>query len=621
MATTTLGQKTVGSTVKLKVNGTLRDFIIVNQGRPSNLYDTSCDGTWLLMKDCYEQRAWHSSNLNDYANSTIHAYLNGDFLKLFEANIQAAIKQVKIPYRPGSGTSPTVSSGASGLSCKIFLLGGYEMGWTTSDNQYFPVDGAKLSYFDSGTGTAANNKRIANYNDSAVLWWLRSPYLSNSDDAWRVYSYGYYNNNYCSGSYGIRPALILSSSLLVSDDGSVSTNTAPSMPGSITIPSSIAGGSTITIQWAASTDAEKNLAGYYVEKSINGGNSWTQIYQGTATNTTDQVMFGTPSVMYRVKAYDSEGLQSAWKQSNQVTVVNNVAPGAPASISVPNEVKGGASLVVSWGAASDSDGNLDGYELERCINGGSDWTQVYKGPNLSFSDTITKGWTKVKYRVRAYDKLNATSGYTTSAERTVDNNTTPTITCEYADNTDLGEKTSGFTISYSVDDEDATDTLTVTETLDGVQKRQFAGTRKQNNSFQVTGDYFQKVLNGKHTLVISVSDGKVTATRTLTFTKAVHTAKITLEAPMDADDKITICAITVTGTIPSDAAFKVEVTNNAKDDSPVWEDATDAARTGRNHLFENQTATKGFAFNFRVTATRGISAEGGNITSVQGGFQ
>ena len=76
MATAKLGTKAVGSKVKIKINGTLRNFIVVNQGKPSSLYDSTCDGTWLLMEDIYETRAWHSSNVNDYANSDIHKYLN-----------------------------------------------------------------------------------------------------------------------------------------------------------------------------------------------------------------------------------------------------------------------------------------------------------------------------------------------------------------------------------------------------------------------------------------------------------------------------------------------------------------------------------------------------------------
>ena len=618
MAYVTLSSKAIGSTIKLKVNGSAKDFIVVHQGKPSSVYDDSCNGTWLLMKDIYENRQWHSSNTNDYANSTIHSYLNSTFLNLFESNIKNAIKQVKLPYRKGSGTSTTVTSGSNGLSAKIFLLSATETSFNFSS--YMPSgEGAELAYFKGCADNSSDSKRVAYLNGSAAVWWLRSPYCGGFGDALYVHSDGGWGYGGCSGSYGIRPALILPSTLLVSDDGTVSTNTAPSTPGSISVPSSIMGGTNISISWAKSSDAESNLAGYKVERSTNGGSSWSQIYQGTATSTTNNVAFGTTSVMYRVKAYDTEGLESGWRTSSQVTVVNNNAPSAPPSIAVPNDVKGGSTLVISWTAASDSDGNLSGYILERSTDGGSSYTQVYKGNALTYTDTITKGWSTVMYRVKAYDSYNAQSGYTTSTKRTVDNNTTPTITTSSAAN--LGTKSSGFTISYSVDDKDAGDTLTVTEKLDGTTKRTYTATRKTTNSFAVTGEYFQKITNGSHTMTVTVTDGKATVTKTFTFTKAVTAASITLAKPMEADAQITLCAITVGGLIPADAVFKVEVTNNGKDSSPVWEDATTEARNGRNHLFTNQTAANGFAFNFRVTAERGASGESGYIASIQGGFQ
>lgn len=617
MAYVTLSSKAIGSTIKLKVNGSAKDFIVVHQGKPSSVYDDSCNGTWLLMKDIYENRQWHSSNSNDYANSTIHSYLNSTFLNLFESNIKNAIKQVKLPYRKGSGTSTTVTSGSNGLSAKIFLLSATETSFSFSSMP--SGEGAELAYFKGCADNSSDSKRVAYLNGSAAIWWLRSPNCDGFSNARYVDSNGDWNGYYCSGSYGIRPALILPSTLLVSDDGTVSTNTAPSTPGSISVPSSIMGGTNISISWAKSSDAESNFAGYKVERSTNGGSSWSQIYQGTATSTTNNVAFGTTSVMYRVKAYDTEGLESGWRTSSQVTVVNNNAPSAPPSIAVPNDVKGGSTLVISWTAASDSDGNLSGYILERSTDGGSSYTQVYKGNALTYTDTITKGWSTVMYRVKAYDSYNAQSGYTTSTKRTVDNNTAPTITTSSAAN--LGTKSSGFTISYSVDDKDAGDTLTVTEKLDGTTKRTYTATRKTTNSFAVTGEYFQKITNGSHTMTVTVTDGKATVTKTFTFTKAVTAASITLAKPMEADAQITLCAITVGGLIPADAVFKVEVTNNGKDSSPVWEDATTEARNGRNHLFTNQTAANGFAFNFRVTAERGASGESGYIASIQGGFQ
>lgn len=229
MANVLLSTKAVGSTVKLKVDGALKEFLVVHQGKPSSIYDDSCNGTWLLMKDCYVSRAWHSSNVNKYESSDIHTYLNNTFLKLLDSNIQEAIKQVKLPYRQNGGSGGTDRTGANGLSCKIFLLSGYEVGFTTSDNSYFPVDGAKLSYFESGTGSSALNKRIAYLNGSAAYWWLRSPGTYYTDYVWYVYSSGDCDYRYASNSYGVRPALILPSTLLVSDDGTVSTNTPPTI--------------------------------------------------------------------------------------------------------------------------------------------------------------------------------------------------------------------------------------------------------------------------------------------------------------------------------------------------------------------------------------------------------
>ena len=617
MATVQLGTKAVGSIVKLKENGALVDYIVVHQGKPSSLYDASCDGTWLLRKDILETRQWHSSNVNDYANSTIKAYLNSTFLARFDANIQAQIKQVKIPYRPGSGTSQTVNSGANGLSCKIFLLSDREVGYTQSNvNSYIVNDGAKLDYFKDGNGTS---EKIAKLNGSATYWWLRSPSTVSATYAWRVSSNGYASNDRCTNTYGVRPALILPSSLLTSDDGSVNTNTAPTTPASINIPSSVEGGKSIEVSWSAATDKENNLEGYVVERSTDGGGTWTQVYQGSATKTTNTVPAGSATVMYRVKAYDSEGLYSTYRNSAQVSVFNNHAPAAPASIQVPAEVLGGNPLTVTWSAASDPDNNLTGYELERQVDGG-DWAQVYKGADTSYTDNITRGWQSVNYRVRSYDAYNATSGYTTGTAQPVNNNRAPAVSCDTASGSDLGTKDAGFSIPYSVNDEDG-DPVTVTEAIDGVTLRTFSANLGGNNTFAVTGDTFFKLLNGAHTLTASATDGRATTTHKLTFTKEVTEATITLAEPMAADDKITICVLSVAGDIPADADYTVEVTNNGNDDAPVWEDCTMEVRNGGNHVFENETAANGFAFNFRVSAKRGPSGQGGYISSVQGGFQ
>lgn len=208
----------VGQSVYANVGGVRKEFIVVHQGLPSSLYDASCDGTWLLMKDIYDNRQWNSRNSNAYETSDINTYLNGPFFNLFDSNIQGIIKQVKIPYRKNGGSGDADQSGANGLSAKIFLLSGYEVGWTTSNHELFPQDGAKLSYFESGTGTSANKKRIAYLDGSAAIWWLRSPSIGYTDRVWRIGAGGSYDYNNVFSSFGIRPALILPSDALVNDE-------------------------------------------------------------------------------------------------------------------------------------------------------------------------------------------------------------------------------------------------------------------------------------------------------------------------------------------------------------------------------------------------------------------
>lgn len=223
MANKAISSLAVGSSVYLNVGGVRTEFLVVHQGLPSSMYDASCNGTWLLMKDVYENRAWHSSNVNKYESSNIHAYLNSTFLNLFESNIRDVIKQVKIPYRKNGGSGGTDQSGANGLPCKILLLSGYEVGFTTSNNRYFPIDGAKLSYFESGNGTSANNKRIAKLNGSSTYWWFRSPYTGTTLSVYRVYPHGDWGYNDAASSIGIRPALVLPPDMEVDSSGNVTS--------------------------------------------------------------------------------------------------------------------------------------------------------------------------------------------------------------------------------------------------------------------------------------------------------------------------------------------------------------------------------------------------------------
>lgn len=187
----------------------------------------------------------------------------------------------------------------------------------------------------------------------------------------------------------------------------------------------------------------------------------------------------------------------------------------------------------------------------------------------------------------------------------------------------LGEKNAPFDFNYTVTDADG-DTLTVTEKLDGSATATRTGVASGTAlTFEQTADAagFQRVLNGSHTLTVEVSDGKGSTSLNATFVKSVTSASVTLTTPLTVEGDITVAVLQVTGSIPDDATFKVEVTNNANDPSPVWQNVTAEVQKGVNIVFTNSTAANGAAFNFRVSISRGASGTGGYIEAVSGAFQ
>ena len=187
---------------------------------------------------------------------------------------------------------------------------------------------------------------------------------------------------------------------------------------------------------------------------------------------------------------------------------------------------------------------------------------------------------------------------------------------------DLGTRNSPFSFEYMATDPEGA-SLSLTEKLDQAVTRTLTAASGSTQRFEAVYDAlaFLKLANGAHTLQVTASDGMASAAFQATFTKAVRAASLTLTQPIAAGEPITAATLQVEGSIPDDAAFSVQVTNNALDDQPVWQDATEAVRQGGNVLFTHSTAAKGPAFNFRIEAARGASGDGGYISKVSGAFQ
>lgn len=205
---TLLGNETLGTIVRLKENGVPQEFYVAKHG-----YPTDGNGRTLLVRRyIYDTRQWHTSNVNAYASCALDSWFNNTYYNLLDADIRAQIAAVAIPYTPGNGNNSVTT-----LSRKVFALSVTELGRTAS---WANVEGSALSI--------ASTLQIAyNSSGSAVVQWTRSPYTNNTYLAYYLSTDGYVSHNRCTGTLGARPAFTLPSSLSVSDDGSVTVNTAP----------------------------------------------------------------------------------------------------------------------------------------------------------------------------------------------------------------------------------------------------------------------------------------------------------------------------------------------------------------------------------------------------------
>lgn len=186
-----LGGLAEGSVIQLNENGVPVEFYVAKHN-----YEPDLNGegrTLLVRKDCYDTRAWHSSNVNAYATSDIDAWFNGDYKSLLDTDVQAAMGETTFYYTPGNGDT-TVTT----LTRAVFELSLTELGLTHS---YANTEGSALPIADI--------LQIAYLNGSAKAQLTRSPHINNKTSAVNVASTGAAGSAYCTSAYGSRPAFTL----------------------------------------------------------------------------------------------------------------------------------------------------------------------------------------------------------------------------------------------------------------------------------------------------------------------------------------------------------------------------------------------------------------------------
>ena len=282
------------------------------------------------------------------------------------------------------------------------------------------------------------------------------------------------------------------------------TVTSPTAPSGLSYPATITTPS-VEVTWTAATsNTSYPVSGYQVDVSANGGTSWTTAGTPTTNSLTYSITPGVTSIMFRVRAKDSNGQWGNYVTGTAIPVL--LAP----TLTVPQMVMQGQQATVNWTSIE----GADSYTLQRKSSADADWTQVYSGANLTFSETVGT-WTTVQYRVQAVFDGTA-GGWAESAAIPVVSASSLVIS---GTDEDLGVVTNDIPYSISTDTgNQITATITVNNAVI------FSG-----NVGNSTADVIPvlDLITGEGTIVISAtveaSGGPVTATRTWTYEKAAIT--------------------------------------------------------------------------------------------------
>lgn len=305
----------------------------------NNRYSVSNIDQWLNSAASSWYSARHSAdaaptNANVWSNYNEYDTEAG-FLANFEADFRAAILDTVIRVAKNTVTD---GGGYEDITRKVYLLSNTEVGLA---NENSVAEGTVWSYFNSATrrqckptAEAVSKSEYTNSSlnaSSAWYWWLRTPYAGRANNARNVSTDGsLYSDGAFSGDNGVRPALELASTNLVSDstdtDGAyiLQWNQPPTDPSSISYGTPQAGNS-LTITTGGSSDPEGDAISYVWERRTDSG-AYTQIGITTTKSITDTVPASGTTYQVRVKAVDANGLESGYCTGSAKTISYNTAP-------------------------------------------------------------------------------------------------------------------------------------------------------------------------------------------------------------------------------------------------------------------------------------------------------
>ena len=601
MAAVQLKNKAAGTVLKIKENGAYQNFILLQLG-----YQGNANIALVVRQDIFDLRVYEpnedGSTQHNYSVRSIDSFAIGNFLNKIDARIGGQIHTVHIPYVVGGSYAfpDNFTTNIKYLNRKCFILSAAEMNPDSTSR-----DGTHIAYFNSDA------RRVAKFSGTGTAYWTRTPAKSTDKlKNWKLvklvgsngWMYDSGGEMHYAENMGFRPAFCLPSTLWVNDDGTVTTNTAPTISGSnqnlgnknanFNITYSVndvntSDALTITEKRDSTTirtinNATRNLT-YTIPITITGvtlgahtvtitvtdgkGGTATRTYTFTRVNAAPTISGSDQNLgaknmgfalTYRVADADNDALTVTEKLNSKVLqTINN----APKNTDITLEI----SDAEVYALALDSSNKV---------------TIEARDPNGG-----------VAYRNYTFTRANAA----------------PTISG--ADGA-LGTVEEPFSREYVISDIEG-DVVTVTELVDNTTIRTFEAVHGETNTITLPMENWRILPNGQHTLKVEAVDAKgAKSVRLYQFSKNETSILFTLAAPIAADAQPKKILISPIWSISGGTA-KVEACNNAFDDAPAWEDITAQVLVNRHYNFLNAAKTaEQWGINIRFTIVKNDGYDG-----------
>src|SRR5207302_1473841 len=180
--------------------------------------------------------------------------------------------------------------------------------------------------------------------------------------------------------------------------------------------------SQINLSWSAPTNnGGSAITGYKIDRSTDGGSTWSAIVSSTGSTTTTYSNTGlAPSTAYtyRVSAINSVGTSPPSNTASATT--SSTAPQPPTGLTAT--AVSSSQINLSWTAPSNNGGSaITGYKIERSTNGGTTWQIIVANTGhitTTYSNTGLAKDTTYTYRVSAINSVGTSPPSNTASART-----------------------------------------------------------------------------------------------------------------------------------------------------------------------------------------------------------